>query len=91
MEEQLKEILAESPEVTPDEIDYDTRLIADLGLTSFDFADIAARAEEEFNISIQMRLSPALRRFATCSAWYRRDTSNVSDAAARSGSPRRHL
>ena len=52
MEEQLKEILAEAAEVTPDEIDYDTRLIADLGLTSFDFADIAARAEEEFNISI---------------------------------------
>ena len=52
MEERLKEILAEAAEVSPDEIDYDTRLIADLGLTSFDFADIAAQAEEEFNINI---------------------------------------
>ncbi|MBQ9045237.1 MAG: acyl carrier protein [Oscillospiraceae bacterium] len=52
MEERLKEILAEVSGVQPEEIDYGTRLIADLGLTSFDFADIAARAEEEFNIRI---------------------------------------
>ena len=52
MEERLKEILAQAADVTPGEIDYDTRLIADLGLTSFDFADIAAQAEEEFNIRI---------------------------------------
>lgn len=53
MEERLKEILAEAAGTTPDEIDYGTRLIADLGLTSFDFADIAAQAEEEFNIRIE--------------------------------------
>ena len=53
MEERLKEILAEAADVNPTEIDYDTRLIADLGLTSFDFADIAARAEEEFGIKIE--------------------------------------
>ena len=53
MEERLKEILAEAADVQPSEIDYDTRLIADLGLTSFDFADIAARAEEEFGIKIE--------------------------------------
>lgn len=52
MEERLKEILAEAAGVSPEEIDYGTRLIADLGLTSFDFADIAAQAEEEFNIRI---------------------------------------
>ena len=52
MEDRLKEILAEAAGVSPDEIDYGTRLIADLGLTSFDFADIAAQAEEEFNIKI---------------------------------------
>lgn len=52
MEERLKEILAEAADVQPDEIQSDTRLIADLGLTSFDFADIAARAEEEFHIRI---------------------------------------
>ncbi len=53
MEERLKEILAEAADVNPTEIDYNTRLIADLGLTSFDFADIAARAEEEFGIKIE--------------------------------------
>ena len=52
MEEQLKEILAEAAGVSPDEITLETRLIADLGLTSFDFADIAVRAEEEFGIAI---------------------------------------
>ena len=52
MEERLKEILAEAADVNPEEIQSDTRLIADLGLTSFDFADIAAQAEEEFNIRI---------------------------------------
>ena len=53
MEERLKEILAEAAGVSPGEIDYGTRLIADLGLTSFDFADIAAQAEDEFGIRIE--------------------------------------
>ena len=52
MEERLKEILAGVADVKPEDIHSDTRLIADLGLTSFDFADIAAQAEEEFNINI---------------------------------------
>ena len=52
MEERLKEILASVADVKPEDIHSDTRLIADLGLTSFDFADIAARAEEEFGIRI---------------------------------------
>ena len=52
MEERLKEILAEAADVKPEEITSETRLIADLGLSSFDFADIAAQAEEEFNIRI---------------------------------------
>ena len=52
MEERLKEILAGVADVKPEDIKSDTRLIADLGLTSFDFADIAARAEEEFGIRI---------------------------------------
>ena len=53
MEERLKELLAEVAGVEPTEIQSDTRLIEDLGLTSFDFADIAARAEEEFGIRIK--------------------------------------
>ena len=53
MEERLKELLAEVAGVEPTVIQSDTRLIEDLGLTSFDFADIAARAEEEFGIRIK--------------------------------------
>ena len=52
MEERLKEILASVADANPEDIHSDTRLIADLGLTSFDFADIAARAEEDFGIRI---------------------------------------
>lgn len=52
MEERLKEILASVADANPEDIHSDTRLIADLGLTSFDFADIAARAEDEFGIRI---------------------------------------
>ena len=52
MEERLKELLAEVADMKPSDIHHDTRLIEDMGLTSFDFADIAARAEEEFSIRI---------------------------------------
>ena len=52
MEERLKEILAEAADVKPEEITSETRLIADLGLSSFDFADIAVRTEEEFGILV---------------------------------------
>ena len=52
MEEQLKEILSEASGVPVEDITLDSRLIADLGLTSFDFADIAVRTEEEFGILV---------------------------------------
>ena len=47
MEERLKEILAEAADVNPEEIQSDTRLIADLGLTSFDFAEFNIRIPDE--------------------------------------------
>lgn len=40
MEEQIRAILAETLECDPSEITPDKRLVADLGLTSFDLADI---------------------------------------------------
>lgn len=52
MEEQLREILSEASGVPVENITLDSRLIADLGLTSFDFADIAVRTEEEFGILV---------------------------------------
>ncbi len=52
MEEQVREILAETLEITPDEITPDKRLVADLGLTSFDLADVVVQAREEFGVTI---------------------------------------
>ena len=52
MREKLLEILAETADVPVSDLHDDTRLIADLGLTSFDLADIVVTAEEEFGIVI---------------------------------------
>jgi len=52
MREKLLEILAETAGVPVSDLHDDTRLIADLGLTSFDLADIVVTAEEEFGIVI---------------------------------------
>lgn len=46
------EIFAESSGVSADRITEDTRLVADLGLTSFGLVDIVVNAEEEFGVSI---------------------------------------
>ena len=52
MEEQVRAILAETLETTPDEITPDKRFVADLGLTSFDLADVVVQAREEFGVTI---------------------------------------
>lgn len=52
MREKILEILAETAGVPVSDLHDDTRLVADLGLTSFDLADIVVSAEEEFGIVI---------------------------------------
>lgn len=52
MEEQVRRILAETLEVSPEEITPDKRLLADLGLTSFDLADVVVQAQEEFGVAV---------------------------------------
>lgn len=52
MEEQIRAILAETLECDPSEITPDKRLVADLGLTSFDLADIVIQAQEEFDFTL---------------------------------------
>lgn len=52
MKEKVIEILAETSGVSADEINEETRVVADLGLSSFDLADIVVTAEEEFGITI---------------------------------------
>ena len=52
MELQIREILAETLEVSVDEITLEKRLVADLGLTSFDLADVIIQAQEEFGFTL---------------------------------------
>lgn len=52
MKKKIIDILAEVSGVSADEISDNTRLVADLGLSSFDLADIVVSAEDEFGISI---------------------------------------
>ena len=52
MEQQIREILAETLEVPVDEITPEKRLVADLGLTSFDLADVVIQAQEEFGFTL---------------------------------------
>ena len=52
MEEQIRQILAETLDIDPEEITPEKRLIADLGLTSFDLADVVLQAQEEFGITL---------------------------------------
>ena len=52
MEETIRTILAETLEVSPEEITPEKRLVADLGLTSFDLADVVIQAQDEFGITL---------------------------------------
>lgn len=52
MEERIREILAETLELSPEEITPEKRLVADLGLTSFDLADVLVQAEEELGVTV---------------------------------------
>ena len=56
MEEQIRAILAETLGVSESEITPEKRLIDDLGLTSFDLADVVLQAQEEFGITLPSSL-----------------------------------
>lgn len=61
MEEKIREILAESAGVEQEELLEETRLVADLGLTSFDLSDIVVAIEEEFEIKIPDAIFPEIQ------------------------------
>ena len=61
MKEKIIDILAEVSGVSADEISDNTRLVADLGLSSFDLADIVVSAEDEFGISIPDERFPEIQ------------------------------
>lgn len=52
MIEKVIEILSEFTEVKPEQMTSDTKLIADLGLNSFDVVNVVVAFEEEFDIEI---------------------------------------
>ena len=52
MEERIREILAETLELSPEEITPEKRLVADLGLTSFDLADVLVQAGEALGVTV---------------------------------------
>lgn len=61
MKKKIIDILAEVSGVSADEISDNTRLVADLGLSSFDLADIVVSAEDEFGISIPDERFPEIQ------------------------------
>ena len=52
MEEKLKEILSEVSGVPLAELREDTRLVGDLGMSSFDLADTVVSVEEAYGVKI---------------------------------------
>ena len=52
MEEKLKEILSEVSGVPLAELREDTRLVGDLGMSSFDLADTVVSVEEAYSVKI---------------------------------------
>ena len=52
MEEKIKEILSEVSGVPVSELHADTRLVGDLGMSSFDLADMVVGVEDAYDIKI---------------------------------------
>ena len=52
MEEKIREILSEVSGVPVSELREDTRLVGDLGMSSFDLADTVVSVEETYGVKI---------------------------------------
>lgn len=52
MIEKVKEILSEFTEMKAGQMSADTKLVADMGLNSFDVVNVVVAFEEEFDIEI---------------------------------------
>ena len=55
MLERIKDILVEYVEVPREEITEESKLVADLGLSSLDVMDVVVAFEDEFNVKIPDR------------------------------------
>lgn len=60
MNEKILQILAEVSGTDAESIKENTRLADDLGLTSFDLADVVVSIEDEYGVSIPDEVFPTL-------------------------------
>ena len=60
VKEKLLEILAENAGKSVEELSGETRLVGDLGLSSFDLANIVVQIEDAFGLSIPDERFPEL-------------------------------
>lgn len=56
MIDKLKEIVSNFVDIDFDEVNRDTKLLGDLGLTSLDLVMISDEIEKEFNVELPARL-----------------------------------
>lgn len=68
MNEKILQILAEIAGADAASISENTRLADDLGLTSFDLADIVVSIEDEYGVSIPDEVFPTLHTVGDVSA-----------------------
>ena len=61
MLERLKEILTKATGIMPESITEQTNLKSDLGLSSYDLAELACTVEDEFDIEIPNRAITTLK------------------------------
>ena len=64
MEEKIREILSEVSGVPSEDLRDDTRLVGDLGMSSFDLADAVVSVEEAYGIKIPDERFPELQTVA---------------------------
>ena len=64
MEEKIREIIAEISGVPLSELRADTRLVGDLGMSSFDLADAVVTVEETYGVRIPDERFPEMATVA---------------------------
>lgn len=55
MLEELREIICQYVDVTPEQVTEDARFIEDLGFNSYDFMSMVGEIEEHFDIEVEER------------------------------------
>ena len=69
MFEKLVEIICNYVEVEPDTVTADSRIMEDLGFTSFDFMSMLGEIENEFDIEIDQQRAVDIRTVGEAAAY----------------------